>query len=225
MSSPVVGMVDTARLELEVFGPDTVATLTVTPPRGPVLHPNVAPVDTGNPADAGRYWRALVPWTMPGIWREQWVTTGTGANTHPPILVSVAPATTTDTRHTYADTVDLANALQGPVPLDAERRLRDATSWIDRELLCAVYPVDDDGMPTEAKHVDALREAVCAVLKWWDSIGEDGSGATSVIQSASMAGVSLGWKVSGSDGGRDMIGGEARQILGDAGLLGNGPWH
>jgi hypothetical protein len=217
-------MVDTARLELEVFGPDTVATLTVTPPRGAVLHPNVAVVDTGNPADAGRYWRALVPWTMPGLWREQWVTTGTGANTHPPIMVSVAPATSSDTRHTYADTVDLANALQGPVPIDAERRLRDATSWIDRELLCAVYPVDDNGMPTLAKHVDALRDAVCAVVKWWDAIGEDGTGSSRILQSASIGGVSLGWKAGDAGGGLDMLGGEARQILAEAGLFTWGPW-
>lgn len=216
---PLAGSIDTVTLDLVVYGPDTVATLTVYRPDGSSIT-----VDT-LPSNGNRTWRARVPYTMPGLWRLDWQVTGTGEGRPPrPVIVSVGPAVAgVDQRHTYANTLHLANAWGKAVPLDAERLLRDASAQVDELLFCAVYPVDDEGMPTEARHVEALRAATCAVVKWRDESGYDATEGA-VITSASIAGVSLGFKpTGGQDAPPDGAGSEARQILREAGLLSQGP--
>lgn len=221
---PVAGTVDTATLTLDTFGPDTTAALRVVDPLGAVTTPDVFPVDLG-PELVGKQWRALVPLPIPGIWRECWTVAGAGEGVVAPVLVAVGPAPDgVDPRRSYATTVDLANYLRDAPPVDAERRLRDATARIDGELLCAVYDVDDAGMPTDAVVAAAMRDAVCAVVKWWDEIGEDGSGASLMLSSASIAGVSLGWSRGSGSAPPDLVGDEARRHLAEAGLLGRGPW-
>ncbi|MEV7684237.1 hypothetical protein AB0O64_37775, partial [Streptomyces sp. NPDC088341] len=59
-------------------------------------------------------------------------------------------------------------------------------------------------------------------LAWWDAIGDDGSGASLRIQSASIAGVSLGIRQPPPGGTPDRAGSDARRVLREAGLLGGG---
>lgn len=216
---PVAGTVDTAEIVLEVFGPDTQATLVVTPPTGAPYTVTATPTD-----DTRQTWRARVPLPLGGLYRELWMVTGTGEATYPPLIVAVGPADVDDPRHTYATTTDLANALHAAPPADAEKKLRDATQLVDDLLLCAVYPVDVDGMPTDPDHEAALRDAVCEVVKWWEATGDDGSGASAVFQSASIAGVSLGRASSKGGPKTARVGPAVRPVLEQAGLW-QGPWY
>lgn len=220
---PVVGSIETVKLTLDVFGSDTAATLTVVQPDGQTAPGDVTKVDE----DGGKTWLARVVYTMPGVWDlSGWRVTGTGeGRPEAPYRVAVAPAPgTPDGRHTYATSVDLANYLRDAPPLDADRLLRDASAALDDVLVCSVYDVDAVGMPTDAAVQAVLRDAACAVVKWRDASGYDETAAGD-ITSASIAGVSLGFASGGTTGPRDGIGGEARQLLRQAGLLGTGPWY
>lgn len=129
-----------------------------------------------------------------------------------------------DDRHTYATGQEWANYLhQEQPPADADRILRTASTAVDELLLTAVYDTDGQGMPTRAEHIRALRLATCAVATWWDDIGDPyGSGAPAQVQSASIAGVSLGFNRGKKP---DRHGPDARRHLADVGLLGHGPYH
>jgi hypothetical protein len=226
---PVAGQTDTILFDLTVFGSDTVAVAKIRDPDGVVttLTASWVPIPDHPELNRSR-WTADVLYDQPGVW---WVTptvtAGTGIGRAPaPYPVSVAPAGPgVDDRHTYATTAHLANLMGEAVPVDADRRLRDATARVDGMLKSAVYPVDDDGMPTEQQHILALRAATCAMVKWWDDNGWDGSGAEGQVQSASIAGVSLGFaRGSGAAAGRvDLDGDAARDALDQAGLLGHAP--
>jgi hypothetical protein len=224
---PVTGGIDTITLTLEVWGADTVATLTMRDPLG-VEHPaDPAPTPySGDQAALFRsQWRARWQYAMPGLWWPLWQVTGTGegrpANVSP---IAVGPAGPgADPRHTYATTVDYANIVHEAPPTDAERMLRDATAEVDKALLFAVYDVDDAGLPTDPDVTQALKLATVAVVRWWDENGWEGTGVEAQVQSASIAGVSLGFKRSNS-GAVDLLGGQAREVLGQAGLLSRGPW-
>lgn len=225
---PVVGSVDTIDVTLEVWGVDTQLTVLMLGPEGQSLDAGAVPLPPPSdaPAQARRRWRARFTYPEAGIWWVQVTVAGTGEGRAPqPYRVAVGPAGPgTDPRHTYATSADLARVLNAAPPLDAERMLRDATQLVDDALLFAVYDVDDDGMPTDPAHALAMQLATCAVVKWWDDNGWDGSGAEGQVQSASIAGVSLGF--ARSQGGRvDLVGTKARQILTEAGLLGHGPWY
>ncbi len=221
------GTVDTAQIELAVFGGDTAATLVVRHPR--------TRVETPYPTvkvDGGRFFRARVPYPIVGLWWHGWTVTGTGEGVRE-LYVAVGPAGPDgDTRHTYADTVDLADALHEAPPLDAERLLRDASSDLDGLLLTAVYDVDAEGMPTpgalcpdgETLVVDVFREAVCQIVKWRIDTG-DTDGAASIYTTTSVAGVNLSRREGGGSVAADRIGANARRVLAVAGLLGYGPYH
>lgn len=121
-------------------------------------------------------------------------------------------------RHTYATAADLADYPVTVDEADRDRLLADASGAVDELLEASVYPVDDDGMPTEPKHIEALALATCAVISWWDSIGDDGSGVTQQVQTSGVAGVNVSYK----QGKPDRWGPAARRHLRDEGLLGGG---
>jgi hypothetical protein len=227
---PVTGTVDTLDVDLDVWGPDTVVTLTARSPSGaPVdvpMSPIAPPQDA--PEQARKRWQGNITYDVPGIWTVYPVVTGTGHGAGEPYPVSVAPAGAVgDVRHTYATSTDYANVTREAPPLDIDAKLRDATAEVDNLLHFANYPVDELGMPTEAEHVLALKLAAVEVVRWWDANGWDGSGAEGAVQSASIAGVSLGF-TTGKQGGRvDLVGDKARRVLASAGLLGgaaSSPW-
>lgn len=221
---PIVGMVDTLQVDLEVWGSDTAVTIVARPPAGDPVDVEMIPVapPSDHPEQARKLWRGPITYDVPGIWTVYPTVTGTGAGVGDPYPVAVGPAGVVDgdERHTYATSTDYANVTREVPPLDVETKLRDATQEIDEVLHFANYDVDDAGMPTRAEDVEAMMLATIEVVRWWDANGWDGSGAEVQVQSASIAGVSLGFTAGKAGQKPDLVGGKARRILATAGLLG-----
>ena len=78
----------------------------------------------------------------------------------------------------YATVDDLVPDYVTPAPANAQLLLTRATRRVDQALLCAVYDVDEDGIPTDPDHVTALRDATCEQVAAWVEAGEDGTGAS-----------------------------------------------
>lgn len=91
----------------------------------------------------------------------------------------------------YATPEQLAAWTGHPAPPDAERLLARAGEDIDSALLTAVYPVDDDGDPTDPAIAAALSAATCAQVEWQLATGDDGTGASGTWDSVSIGPVSL----------------------------------
>src|SRR5690606_11718546 len=73
-----------------------------------------------------------------------------------------------------------------PADPEAQRRLNRAIRIIDAMIITAIYDVDDDGLPTDTKIADALRDATCAQAEFMASAGDPlGIGATNQISSFS----------------------------------------
>lgn len=126
----------------------------------------------------------------------------------------------------YATAEDLVDYLD-PVPDTADLLLLRASRLVDQALLCAVYDVDDDGMPTDARVAAALREATCEQVAAWVAGGEDGTGVAGQYQSVSIGSVSLTRAAGGAPGGGSASAGlcpQAWMILQQAGLTGRGPY-
>lgn len=125
----------------------------------------------------------------------------------------------------YATSDDLAEWLEpDPLPDSPDRLLRRASRFLDnRLLLTAVYPVDADGMPTRKEHADALRDACCALVEWWDANGDDGTGAGANYTSVTAGSISLA-QATGLAGtpADSRVSREAVEILRGAGLLRHG---
>ncbi|MFE5852013.1 hypothetical protein ACFQ61_02135 [Streptomyces sp. NPDC056500] len=81
-----------------------------------------------------------------------------------------------------------------PVPPDVQITdlLARASEDIDDALLTALYPTDDDGMPTELAHVAALTAATCAQVEYriTSATGDD-TGAADQWDSVSIGPVAL----------------------------------
>lgn len=182
-----VGDPEVLSLPVAPFDGTTVVTLTALLPDRTTsnLTPSQSPAGT---------WNRTVTYTMAGLWYFKWTVTGTGARVVE-LRRRVTSASPTP-RRSYATSKDLSDWLDAAgsgndIPLDADRQLAHATELVDRELLSAVYPVDDDGEPTEQKHIDTLRDAVCAWVESWGETGDE-HGALSAVSSASIGSVSIG---------------------------------
>lgn len=223
---PIAGATDTAQVDLEVYGGDTEAELEVTfLTDGTAITPPTVAVDYGNPDLVNKSWRARVPYPDPGLYLHTWTITGTGEGIQT-LTVAVAPADASgDPRHSYATPTDLANYLHEAPPLDSMRLLRQATAAIDDWLLCEVYDVDDDGMPTHPEVIAAFTEAVCEQVRWREETGGDDADAMAGYTSMSIAGVSLGRSPDAKGTRRNRVAPKVPAILAKApGLTGHGPW-
>ena len=96
-----------------------------------------------------------------------------------------------------------------PAPSTTEARLMQASRMLDRQVLrYCMYDVDTDGTPTHSLVVEAVRDAVCAQVAWWEEVG-DPSGADAVgWGSVSIGSVNLGRSVTAVSG----VDAPARQI-------------
>jgi hypothetical protein len=125
----------------------------------------------------------------------------------------------------YASVDDLNDWL-GSTPANAALLLVRASRDVNRALLCAVYEVDDDGLPTSDAYLEALRMATLEQVA-----GNLGAGNTSGLGRTS-GGFTLGrLSVQRATGGSDAaspvkIGAlweQAWNVLQQAGLTGDGP--
>lgn len=95
----------------------------------------------------------------------------------------------------YATRDDLAAYAPAGVDVPDEpevsRLLARASEAVELLTLTAVYPVDDAGMPTEAEHVAAFREATCAQAAHWLDTGDE-TGTAGQWSNVTIGSISLG---------------------------------
>lgn len=89
------------------------------------------------------------------------------------------------------------------VPPNAKRLIRSASVKVEHATRMARYKVDSEGMPTEQKHIDAFRDAVCQQAATWAESGLD--------PNAGEAGQALYVKSQTVDGGSVTLDGHASQ--------------
>ncbi|MGW6498551.1 hypothetical protein [Nonomuraea angiospora] len=127
----------------------------------------------------------------------------------------------------YATVADLVPKYVATEPADAELLLERATTVVDDAIMCAVYDVDDDGLPTDAQLVDALKRATCEQVAAWLDVGETGTGGAGQYSSVSIGSVNLTRAQSGGAGGggsaATCLAPQAAKVLRLAGLLGQEP--
>lgn len=70
--------------------------------------------------------------------------------------------------------------------------LRAASARIETALRGVLWDTDDEtGLPADDDVAEAFKDAVCALVQYWDEIGDTtGSGATSQFQSATIGSAS-----------------------------------
>jgi hypothetical protein len=128
----------------------------------------------------------------------------------------------------YATVGDLDGPLDY-VPANAQVLLDRASRQIDRAIQCAIYDVDDDGLPTDAAVTTALKEATCEQVAYNLEVGNKSGiphGLQSGVPSGSSAGeiaLSRGPSAGGASADQPWLGDQAASILRTAGLLGPGP--
>lgn len=127
----------------------------------------------------------------------------------------------------YATSADYTTYTGQTAPTDIALLLTRASRLVDQALLTAVYPVED-GLPTDADHIVALRDATCEQVSTWLGVGEDGTGALGEYSNVSIGSVSLGRAQSGGAGGggsaATCLAPQAAMILQQAGLTGREPY-
>lgn len=107
--------------------------------------------------------------------------------------------------------------LAAPTGAKAAHLLARASSHIDRYVLSG-YPTDEAGLPTEPEVSDALRDATCAQVEQWLSVGEDNDiDGYDHHTSVGAGGVNVAKRPA-------RLAPRARDILRDAGLLWTRAW-
>lgn len=219
---PDAGALVVLALDVAWADTDTIATARAYSPAGVAEDLVVAPVDGSG---RGKWQANLVPSTA-GEWRVRWDVTGSGQGvTWDVVAVAPAPALEGAGR-VYATTAQLADHTgEAPAPGSARALLR-ASREVDKLLRAACYPVDEQGMPTDPRHAEAMAEATCAQVEWWDEIGDErGTGAAAVLAGSAQIGtVRLsGGSASSSSAGAGGYAPAAVSALRAAGLTGQGP--
>ncbi|MFE1070994.1 hypothetical protein ACFW5W_07160 [Streptomyces sp. NPDC058783] len=120
----------------------------------------------------------------------------------------------------YATPEQLTAWTGQPAPADAERLLARASEDVDSALLTALYATDAAGMPTDPTVVQALADATCATVEYWEESGDDGSGGMGRWGSVSLGPASLSdRRDAGGDPDQVDLGPRANRALRRAGLL------
>lgn len=128
----------------------------------------------------------------------------------------------------YATVQDLDGPLDY-VPANAQILLDRASRQIDRAIQCAVYDVDDNGLPTLAAVATALKDATVEQVAYNLEVGNKTGiphGLQSGVPSGGSAGevsLSRGLSAGGATVDQPWLGDQPRQILQQAGLLGQEP--
>lgn len=100
------------------------------------------------------------------------------------------------------------------------KRLRSASIEVEKLTRLALFTTDADGYPTDADVGDAMTEATCAIVEYWELSG-DPTGVDANQGAVSILSVSLGTtssRESNGDKTAGRIGQKALDILANAGL-------
>ena len=185
----------------------------------------IAPDGTETPltpttADTGATWTApAYELTMPGEWVERWTVTGTGrSKERRTLLVAPDPTDVPDGTRVYATTADYALHLRAAPPANSRLALARASAAVDDMLLCAVYDVDDDGMPTDTAVIAALKEATCVQAQ------DARAAKAAAAGSFSIGSVSVTRSAPQTVREEDYRSPRAWAVLQRAGLTGASPW-
>lgn len=209
-----VGDIATLTLTVSPFDGTTTATVSVTSPTGTVSSPSTT-------ANGDRsVWTAQLPLTEPGEYVIRWTVTGAGAGVEQSTVTArpTLPVVIAGQR-VYANTAELAKFLEEAPPAQPRRKLRHASSIVERHTKCAIYDTDANGFPTKAEVIAAFRDATCAQVGWWGETGDE-FGTGGQWDSVKIGSVALsGRRSSVSSGGEEELAPEATTILGNAGLL------
>jgi hypothetical protein len=118
-------------------------------------------------AETGRLTATASYVVAAGLYRERWTVTGTGA-TVAEVWVSVAPSGfTSPPGRVYATPADYATVLQEAPPVGIIAALASAGAVVAGQMLkTSVYAVDEDGYPTDAAHIEAIKVATCQQARW-----------------------------------------------------------
>lgn len=175
---------------------------------------------TPTSADTGATWTApSYELTMPGEWVERWTVTGTGkSKERRTLLVAPDPTEVPDGQRVYANTADYAKQLRAAPPANSRAALAKASAAVDDMLLTAVYDVDDDGMPTLAAVIAALKEATCVQAEDAREVKRAAAG------SFSIGSLSVTRSAPQTVRPEDYKSPRAWRVLQRAGLTGNAPW-
>jgi len=73
----------------------------------------------------------------------------------------------------YATSTEYEVFAGGTPPDDLARLLERASEVIDDNLRTAWFPVDSKGLPTNADHIAAFRDATCAQVEFWSAGDEE----------------------------------------------------
>jgi len=113
-----------------------------------------------------------------------------------------------------------------PAPPDAARLLDRASRDVDGALLCAVYDVDDTGMPTDPAVAQALKTATLEQAAWRLRMG-DGASSAGKWSRVAIGSANLERRTDRTapdEAAVGRLGADASEVLQLAGLLNNGPW-
>lgn len=130
---------------------------------------------------------------------------------------------------TYADVPAYVAWTGSEAPANILSLLRSASILVRAATVTACYETDDDGYPTDAVLVEAMRDAACSHAAALAAAGVDpaSAGAVSAIASTSIGGASITYADAGAFTARQRLATtlcpEALRILHDAGLHGGPP--
>jgi hypothetical protein len=128
----------------------------------------------------------------------------------------------------YATSEEYEDETGTTAPANINRLLTLASRDVDAALISAVYDVDDEGLPTEAAHVTALREATIEQAAYYLDTGDTtGTGGMAAYGDVQIGSVRLGRSQSGGTGGGSAarpLAPQAASVLQLAGLTGHEPY-
>lgn len=121
---------------------------------------------------------------------------------------------------TYAQLVDfLPVDMTPPAEAEGERLMDRASELLAEQIRFAVYVTNSDGDPTDATVLTALRNAACAQVEYWLTVGDEDDDIDDVEPSSiSLGPLALNWGDNAPPPGSTLAP-RARRILGNAGLL------
>lgn len=130
----------------------------------------------------------------------------------------------------FAQAADVESFTGQPAPENTERLIRKASGMVQHAIRRATFDTTPSGLPSDPDVADALRDAVCAQVEYWDGSDVDPTKAdtTPALSSTGLDGSSLGFDTATAAQVKaqaaDSLCDEAQLILDNAGLTRGPLW-